>query len=608
MSGTGFSMSMKPAIYRAALGGDIDGLRGALDDPEPSLIKQVSPRGNTILHLAASGGHDHLVEAILSRCPDHFKSKNSTGDLPLHLAASAGHLSTVQSLISNATKYFASSTSGNSSSEAREKEIKELLKEANEEGNTPLHLALKNRHYNVAVFLFNENQEASGYVNIEEKSPLYMATEAGYLELVMLMMEFIVKSENPDVWLQGESIVHAAIRTRNKELLDKLLSYRPSLMDSNDENGTTPLSYAASIGYLEGVCYILEGFVECTYRSDGNGLYPIHMASSKGHINIIQEFLQCCPDSRELLNRQGQNILHIAAENGKADAISYMLKVPELENLINERDDGGNTALHLATRKVHPKVVSILTWDQRVSLELLNGSGMTALDGAEALWGSMPSFQQRLTLQALRYANVPHASNPKTQRSSSNQSLEYYKDRVNTLLLVATLVATVTFAAGFTMPGGYNSSDNPNKGMATMFEKHTFHVFLISDTIAMFSSILVAVVLIWAQLGDVSLIIAALKLALPLLGIALTMVSSAFMAGVYLVVSNLTWLANFILIMGSLFLLTLLLLFVPLVLPYSLTHPMQRYIFYYPFYLLLLVTQNDAEDNSTKYVALGAAR
>lgn len=82
--------------------------------------------------------------------------------------------------------------------------------------------------------------------------------------------------------------------------------------------------------------------------------------------------------------------------------------------------------------------------------------------------------------------------------------MDNYKERVNTLLLVATLIATVTFAAGFTVPGGYNSSDR-DLGMATMLRDKGFHVFIFCDTIAMYSSIIVAVTLIWAQLGDINL-------------------------------------------------------------------------------------------------------
>ncbi|KAM3268578.1 hypothetical protein P3S67_031519 [Capsicum chacoense] len=45
-------------------------------------------------------------------------------------------------------------------------------------------------------------------------------------------------------------------------------------------------------------------------------------------------------------------------------------------------------------------------------------------------------------------------------------------------LVVATILVTVTFAAGFTLPGGFESDDNsPNKGMAILIRKqHSMHL------------------------------------------------------------------------------------------------------------------------------------
>ena len=152
------------------------------------------------------------------------------------------------------------------------------------------------------------------------------------------------------------------------DVLDSVMSENPHRIKDTDSKGMTPLSYAASIGYLEGVRYLLEKCADYTYESDQNGFFPIHIASSRGHIEVIKEIILRCPDSIELLDHQGQNILHVAAMKGKAKVVNYMLKTPELKMLINEKDKDGNTALHLASKGRHPKAVSILTWDKRVEV------------------------------------------------------------------------------------------------------------------------------------------------------------------------------------------------------------------------------------------------
>ncbi|XP_060672760.1 protein ACCELERATED CELL DEATH 6 [Ziziphus jujuba] len=351
--------------------------------------------------------------------------------------------------------------------------------------------------------------------------------------------------------------------------------------------------------------------------ADKNGFFPIHMASSKGHIDIIKEFLQHCPDSRELNNNQNQNILHLAAKNGRARAVRYMLKNPQLQILINERDCEGNTPLHLATKGSHPMVVSILTWDAKIDLQLMNDEGKMALDVAESFSSTLPSFRERLTWQALRHAGAPRAQStiigmpidPQNSKPEENiveqvqtqtPYMEFYKDRVNTLLLVATLIVTVTFAAGFSVPGNDNDSSEPSHGImrSAVYSKFMFHTYIISNYIAFYSSSTAAVAIIWSQLGDLNLASTSLRFTVPLLGLALTMVSIAFMAGVYLVVSKNIGLATFVLVMGLIGILAISLAFAPLFFPSSSLHRIPRYILYYPFHLLVIVTRSDVDDNN----------
>ncbi|KAJ7981452.1 Protein ACCELERATED CELL DEATH 6-like [Quillaja saponaria] len=279
-----------------------------------------------------------------------------------------------------------------------------------------------------------------------------------------------------------------------------MLNKLPVLIPSRFEEGDTPLCFAASIGYLEGVKYLLEKYSQAVLERNQDGLFPIHVASRGGYVDILKKLLQHCPDLNELLTKKSENILHVAAKNGKVNVVNYILKSPELEMLLNEKDEDGNTPLHLAAMHWHPKVVSSLTWDNRISLKIVNDDGMTALDVSEA-YLYMEKWLHSESFSGLNMEKLDIKSSLGQERAVS---MEYSKDRINTLLLMSTLVATITFAAGFTMPGGYNNL-NPDQGMATMLHKQLFAVFLICDSIAMYSSIIVAVALIWAQLGDLNL-------------------------------------------------------------------------------------------------------
>ncbi|KAF2320694.1 hypothetical protein GH714_030097 [Hevea brasiliensis] len=60
--------------------------------------------------------------------------------------------------------------------------------------------------------------------------------------------------------------------------------------------------------------------------------------------------------------------------------------------------------------------------------------------------------------------------------------------------IVATLIATITFAAGFTLPGGYSDHDGPDEGTAILTRRSAFKTFLITDTLAFALSISVVLI------------------------------------------------------------------------------------------------------------------
>ncbi|XP_068499333.1 protein ACCELERATED CELL DEATH 6-like isoform X2 [Phaseolus vulgaris] len=556
-------------------------------------LKQESPKGNTVLHIAALYGNDRCVERILEiGGAELLTAKNRNGDTPLHVAARAGKVSTLHNLVAALV----------------DQQSRWAILTTNNLRNTLFHEALLNGHKDVMKILdsspgFREcwiEEDVFLGTNKEGKSVLHLAFEKGYEDIVddvltrvvpVLENYFRVRDEkyktvvydNPfenwkasadlDIKMRktrsirtflqndrAQTPLIVAILKQNKGILEKIVKKKKEWIHKKDTIGRNALHYAASIGYLHGVEYLLQNCHTCNMERDKDGIFPLHLASAFGHIKVLKKLLENCPDPREIVDNKGRNIVHIAAIMGEFNVVRYFLQDAnnEVKDMINGKDCDGNTPLHLAASHYRPKIVQALTWDTRVDLHCLNNNNQTALDAFEQFkQENNPPFPQRLTWCQLKSAGIQNAKRgsysikiPRPRKPEAKK-MDFYKDRIDTLMVVSTLITTVAFAAGFTLPGGNNSSNPGQQGMSVMLNHMLFKPFIFCITTSMYGGISVTIILIWAQLGDITLALLALKVAIPLLGITLATLSMAFLAGVHLVISDLSWLATTILIFFS---------------------------------------------------------
>ena len=115
------------------------------------------------------------------------------------------------------------------------------------------------------------------------------------------------------------------------------------------------------------------------------------------------------------------------------------------------------------------------------------------------------------------------------------------KDMANTLSVVAGLLATITFAAAFQVPGGFNGES----GSPILLQRAAFKTFVIFNSFAMCGSMAVLFFLLWVMVtGSVtnSFLLLDMSIAILQLSFGATLVS--FTTGVYLATSHKAlWLA-----------------------------------------------------------------
>ncbi|KAJ8645323.1 hypothetical protein MRB53_007071 [Persea americana] len=488
---------MDARLHKAAREGNMELLTSILEENNPpDLTLSLTPQKNTALHIAVAFSHEQIVWEMIDLEPSLISQPNSNGDTPLHIAAKAGNLSITKLLTTPLEEGVRRREAGAAA-----------LKMKNSDGYTPIHEALKKRHEQVAGRLlgFAGDIEAADDVSDAGESLFYLASEAGLSNFYISLMigRDIFSTRGPN----GQNPLHIAVITGNRA---------PHLIKGADDFGKTALHYASTIGYDDYyngrkliLHYLIEAEPSLAYKSDKDGNYPLLIATIEAPFEAVEIILRYCPDSAELVNRSGQNALHLAVLNNRVSTLDSLIKRPEFKMLMNQADNGGNTPMHLATQHNYHKIVELLLKCKGLDLAATNRVGLTAMDICGYTTKQTPS-------------------------------------------IVTTLVATVTFAAAFAVPGGYKN-DGVQEGMPVFIKNAALKTFLFSDTLAFCSSMAATILLVYASANptDKHLSASALNTCAYIAAVAIPATITAFMTGIYVLTSKESfWLAVTSFILG----------------------------------------------------------
>ncbi|KAL6636952.1 hypothetical protein ACP70R_024524 [Stipagrostis hirtigluma subsp. patula] len=514
---------MDPRLLKAAAEGNVARLRILVED-NLKILNSTTPQNNTALHLAALHGHAGFACEVLRVSEEMLAARNADGDTPLHLAAKSGKLKVAKVFVTLAQEWPVEPGI------EHETPLKNPLIMRNLAGNTPLHEAVVNHNGSVALMLLNVDPNRGHDLNAQKESPLDMAAREGLFQIVQKIVNL---SWVPTMFVPspGGTALHQAVLGGHTRIVEILLEKHSELLDLPDSVGNNALHYAAQKDHPRPVEMLLNMRTELAYMRNGDRQTPLHVAAQHGSTAAIKALLRHCPDVAEMVDADGRTAFHVAVTSGKTNALRCLLRHVRPAELLNRADAKGNTPLHLAAEMSRVQSALLLLKDSRVDPCIRNQDGHTArsllevrsahghatyrlADGEDyhaphsvveikSAAGEMDAYEMYLWKQLKRQESarcrkqqLPPVTIVRDRRTSSQK---YFERSVETYILVATLIATVTFAATFTMPGGYNQDNgSPTAGTAIHGHKTAFKIFVISNTVAMCSSIVVVFCFIWA--------------------------------------------------------------------------------------------------------------
>ncbi|XP_057865020.2 ankyrin repeat-containing protein At2g01680-like [Cryptomeria japonica] len=506
---------MDSRVFEAAHLGNINAIRDLIDESADVLEQLTNSSHNSVLHVAARAGQADFVSEILRIKPEILSYVNSKRDTALHEAAREGHSAVVKVLLDKDQR---------------------IAYKVNQDYETALFVACKEGHVHV--------------VN----------------ELIQVASLLALDSEKPD----ERTSLHAASTRGHEDIVKELIKARPGLVGKVDNQASSPLHLAAPHGHLEVTRALLTADPEICYMLDGSGRSALHIAAMKGQLSVVHEILSFRPDSADMLSTAGETFLHSAVEANQIEVVKHVVDLLDTSKLIRTKDNEGNTVLHVATRKKLKQIVQWLVTCTTVNVNAVNKQGLTALDilekepahsGALIIGAALKDFDAKrayeLPLERFKrddfalkrsvnsinhHVRAHHFQTADTSDRVNGMAKELrqlhtegIKNAGNTVTVVAVLIATVAFAAMFTVPGGLKN-DGDDEGTAVMAHTVAFKVFVITDTVALFSSFAIVLILVTVVPFHRKVLMKLLFFINKIMWVAVGCTASAFLAAGYVVV------------------------------------------------------------------------
>ncbi|TYH78448.1 hypothetical protein ES332_D04G227300v1 [Gossypium tomentosum] len=192
--------------------------------------------------------------------------------------------------------------------------VREMLRITDQESNTALHEAAGCGNVEVVKALLEFEVPDFPYsANKKQETPLYIAAKRGDGGVLSVILDKSKSAAHGGP--HGRTALHAAAMAGDAEAIRIILEKKGNLTKERDEDGHTPLHYAAHLGSrLSVVEELLKRDVSAAYIGDKKrGMTPLLMAAREGNGGTRAKILSLCPDCCEKVDNKGLNLLHYTA-------------------------------------------------------------------------------------------------------------------------------------------------------------------------------------------------------------------------------------------------------------------------------------------------------
>nr|CAN77609.1 hypothetical protein VITISV_039462 [Vitis vinifera] len=424
--------------------------------PETHLNKLTlqNDAGNTILHEAAtSNSTTNAAREMLNKAPELLSLSNFLGETPIFRAARYGKTRVFEFLATEVDKVCARMT--------EEHRIDAFFRRM--DGTTILHISILAEHFAKSCWrspiLEAVRKEKARYESAAKLAELLIPNDTSW------------KLTNPREDRSKPRTHRYGPRTSLNEKglgRDGLQSLSVGNEEKETPQGQSQESKKSSFTEREGGGGEEEDYTTPIIKT---GETPLFLATMSGIREIVEQILDVHPQAIEHINNRGKNILHVAVKYRQIEIFNLVVNNEMLaRRLVRKTDEWGNSILHMVGKKRSGYIAEkIQSPALQLQKELL-------------LFERVKEVSKTYFIKHLNEnKQTPEELFAKTYSDLHNSATDWLKRTSENCTIVAVLIATVAFAAAYTIPGGPNQST----GLPLLLSQPFFVIFTLTDVISL---------------------------------------------------------------------------------------------------------------------------
>ncbi|XP_024017263.1 uncharacterized protein LOC21410003 [Morus notabilis] len=491
-------------LYKAALEGNWEAAKRFLDNDPSAAIASITLLSFTALHVAASEGHTEFLEKLVGlMSTEAMAAGDMEGQTALHIAAISGSLGAAVALVKRNPRLTGVVDHKGYTPlvlAARYASGSELvwyltLTTTDEEPGRPftgplaadlVHMLISSGYLDTLLYLL---QHYPNLATMEEISPLsdlvltsfnfLSGSKLGFWERFIYSFIPIRKNIGPPHSLRSivENSPEYSKRHNSCSMLLWMLLYKifrritPSFIKRLQD---AKLKHHCAVELFRQICTMIRetrgSDLTDYFLSKGEILYEV---TSRGMVDILAMILQFCPDLA-YVRIENQTLMHITIQHRQEKIFRFLL-----EKNLQRLDYGPQT--RSGAVDILCLAAKLLPFPQ---LSRISGA---ALQMQRDIWW-FKTVEKLVDPYSFMLKSeekkIPQELFMKEHKELAEAAETWMKNTSSSCMIVSTLVATVMFAAAFTVPGGNNDAGTP-----IFLWNSALLVFAISDALALFSSL-----------------------------------------------------------------------------------------------------------------------